>query len=124
MHELSITESLLALTLQHSGGARVTAVHVVVGDLASVVNESVQFYWDLISAGTPAAGAQLCFRRVPARFRCEACRHAYAPASEVLACPVCGSLRVKLTAGDEFYLEALDVEPGETAHQRQPEAFA
>lgn len=112
MHELSVTEALLALTLQHAAAAqatRVTDVFVVIGQLSAVIDESVQFYWDAISLGTPAAGAHLHFRRTAAAFRCDDCCHAYAPAAEVLACPACGSLRVRLTAGDEFYLEALEV---------------
>ncbi len=115
MHELSVTEALLALTIQHAQAAqaeRVSGVYVVIGQLSSVVDESVQFYWDLISAGTLAAGAQLHFRRVPAAFRCADCRHEYAPAAETLACPACGSVRVSLIAGEELNLEALDIEPG------------
>ena len=112
MHELFVTEALLDLALRHAQAAQagqITNVHVVVGQLSSVVDDSVQFYWDLISAGTLAAGALLHFRRVPALFRCSDCRHEYAPGAEVLACPACGSLRVSLVAGDELYLEALDV---------------
>ncbi len=114
MHELSVTEALLDLTVQHAAtaqAARVTDVYVVIGQLSAVIDESVQFYWDALSLGTPAAGARLHFRRIAASFACDDCRHAYAPAAEVLACPACGSLRVRLTAGDEFYLEALEVTP-------------
>ena len=60
MHELSVTEALLDLALKHARAAQaeaVTAVHVVIGQLSSVMDESVQFYWDMISAGTPAEGA-------------------------------------------------------------------
>ena len=59
------------------------------------------------------------FRRIPAGFCCDACGHAYAPAAEVLACPACGSLQVRLTAGDELYLEALEV--GQTDPLTEPE---
>ena len=114
MHELSITEALFDLVLQHAQAAhaeRVTAAYVVVGELSSLVDESVQFYFDLISRGSVAEGARLTIRRVPAVFRCERCRHEYAPGAEVLACPVCGTLSVRLIAGDEFYLEALDIVP-------------
>ena len=112
MHELSMTEALLDLTVQHATtaqAARVTDVYVVIGQLSAVIDESVQFYWDLLSAGTPAAGARLHFRRIAAVFCCDDCAHDYAPGADVLACPACGSLRVRLTAGDEFYLEALEV---------------
>ena len=115
MHELSVTEALLALAVQHAQSVqaeRITGVYVVIGQLSSVIDESVQFYWDLISAGTLAAGAQLHFRRVPAAFRCADCRHEYALTAEALACPACGSVRVSLIAGEALYLEALDIEPG------------
>jgi len=115
MHELSVTEALLALALQHAEAGHIAGVHVVVGQLSSVVDESVQFYWDLISAGTPAAGARLQFRRVPAVFRCADCRHEYSPGAEVLACPACGSVCVSMISGNELYLEALDIEPAPAA---------
>ena len=49
------------------------------------------------------------FKRIAAAFTCDDCAHNYPPSADVLACPACGSLRVRLTAGDEFYLEALEV---------------
>jgi len=115
MHELSVTEALLDLALRHARAAqaiRITDVNVVIGQLSTVIDDSVQFYWDMISGGTPAAGARLHFRRVPALFQCGECHHGYAPAAEVLACPACGSFQVSLIQGDELYLETLDIEPG------------
>jgi hydrogenase nickel incorporation protein HypA/HybF len=124
MHELSATEALFDLVMQHAQAARavrVTGVYVVIGELSSLIDDSVQFYFDLISRGTVAEGAHLTVRRVPAVFRCERCCHEYAPGAEVLACPACGSLSVRLIAGDEFYLEALDiVPPGEPAGAETP----
>ena len=46
MHELSVTEALLDLTVQHAAtaqAARVTDVYVVIGQLSAVIDESVQF---------------------------------------------------------------------------------
>ncbi|HQF69985.1 MAG TPA: hydrogenase maturation nickel metallochaperone HypA, partial [Promineifilum sp.] len=76
MHELAITESILEIALRHgrsAGATRITDLHLVIGELSSVVDESVQFYWDIVSEGTAAAGATLHFRRVPARLVCRAC---------------------------------------------------
>jgi len=126
MHELSVTEALLGVALKHAEAAkagRVTDVHVVIGQLSTVVDESVQFYWDLISAGTAAEGARLHFRRVAARLQCDDCGQCYAPAAEVLACPSCGSTQVRVTAGEELYLEALEVEEaGGGRPEKQPAA--
>lgn len=111
MHELAATESLLQLALCHAEGSRVTDLYLVVGQLSSMVDNSVQFYWDIISEGTPAEGARLHFRRIPAEMRCLECGQTYGLGGDDLACPYCGSTQVRLASGDEFYLEAIDIEP-------------
>jgi hydrogenase nickel incorporation protein HypA/HybF len=114
VHELSVTEAVLEMAVRHgqaAQAARVTDVYLVMGQLSSVMDESVQFYWDLISAGTIAAGARLHFRRVAAALGCEQCGHTYAPTAEELACPHCQSVNVRVKAGEELYLEAIDIEP-------------
>jgi len=111
MHELSVTEHLLEITLRHAGqagAAQVTDLYLVIGELSSIVDESVQFYWDIVSEGTPAAGAKLHFRRVAAELACQACGERYSP-RQALTCPACGSEQVRVTAGEEFYLDAIDV---------------
>ena len=109
MHELAVTQSILEMGLSHTPpGARITDLYLVIGELSSFVDDSVQFYWDLISAGTAAAGAHLHFRRVPAALACRACDHCYSPRA-ALACPLCGSSNVAITAGEEFHLDAIEV---------------
>jgi hydrogenase nickel incorporation protein HypA/HybF len=113
MHELAITQSLLEIVLRHArqaGGARVTAIYLVVGQLSSIVDDSVAFYWDLVANGTPAEGARLHFRRVPARFRCEACGCEFPLQEEAANCPACASRSVRLIAGDEFSVESIEVD--------------
>ncbi len=111
MHELAITESVLEIALRHghaAGATRITDLHLVIGELSSVVDESVQFYWDIVSEGSAAAGATLHFRRVSAQLVCRACGHSYSP-RQALPCPACGGEDIRVTAGEEFYLEAIDV---------------
>lgn len=119
MHELSVTESILEIALRHGRNASATAVtdlFLVVGELSTIVDESVQFYWDIISEGTPAAGSTLHFRRVPGLLGCRACGHTYSP-REDLPCPACGSTDIDILAGEEFYLEAIEIATGETEKQ-------
>ena len=109
MHELAVTQSVLELGLSYAPpGAQISDLYLVIGELSSFVDDSVQFYWDLISAGTAAAGAQLHFRRIPAQMTCRACGCTYSP-RDALACPDCDSLQVTVTAGEEFYLESIEV---------------
>ncbi|HEX2994458.1 MAG TPA: hydrogenase maturation nickel metallochaperone HypA, partial [Anaerolineales bacterium] len=73
MHELAVTQSILDLALKHADQAaakRVTDIHIVMGELSSNVDDSIQFYWEIIAKGTLAEGAQLHFQRVPAEFEC------------------------------------------------------
>ena len=112
MHELSVTESILEIALRHaqeSNSKKILALHLVIGQLSSIVDDSVQFYWDIISKDTPAEGSKLLFRRIPVRLQCQECGLDYSPGDD-LACPACKSAYVRVTAGDEFQLEAIDVE--------------
>ena len=119
MHELAVTQGVLDLVLdavRREGGGRVTAIDLVVGKLSSIVDDSVQFYWDIIAEGTPAAGARLRFRRVPLQFECLACGALFEPEGEDFTCVHCADIRVKVAGGDELRVEGFDLdddpEPG------------
>jgi hydrogenase nickel incorporation protein HypA/HybF len=113
MHELSITQSILKIALQHAEKAdarRITDLHIVMGELATMVDDSIQFYWEIIAKDTIAEKAILHFRRVLAELQCSSCFEKYHPASGDLICPKCGGAGAKVIAGDELYVEAIDVE--------------
>jgi hydrogenase nickel incorporation protein HypA/HybF len=113
MHELFATQAVLEKALEKAADgafSRITGVHIVMGEISSFVPESVQFYWDEISQGTPAEGAQLHFRHVAAELQCMSCFTKYHPLDEEVRCPSCGGSGAKVLAGEEFYMEALDVE--------------
>lgn len=113
MHELAVTESLLKIALQHAEKANakhVTDLNIVIGDLASMVDDSIQFYWEIIAKGTIAEQATLHFRRVPAELQCMTCFEKYPPTDRELACPKCSGINTKIIAGEEFALESIDVE--------------
>jgi hydrogenase nickel incorporation protein HypA/HybF len=62
MHELPVAENVLEITLRHARQAnatRVTDLYLVVGQLSSIIDDSLQFYWDIISKDTIAEGAVL-----------------------------------------------------------------
>lgn len=123
MHELPVTESILEITLRHAqeaGARRVTNLYLVIGQLSSMVDDSIQFYWDIISQDTPAEGAHLHFRRIPAELLCLDCNYRYTLEGDRLACPQCGGARIEVVAGEEFQLEAIDVE---TEDDRQETAI-
>jgi hydrogenase nickel incorporation protein HypA/HybF len=113
LHELPAAQSILEISLRHAkqaGAERVTNVYLVIGQLASLVDDSIQFYWDIIAEGTPAKGAKLHFKRIPAQLQCMVCSEKYFPTGEEIRCPNCDSVGVKVIAGEEFFVEAIDVD--------------
>jgi hydrogenase nickel incorporation protein HypA/HybF len=112
MHELSVTESILQIALKHAQAAKaihITDIYLVIGSLSSIVDDSVQFYWDHIAEGSIAEGAKLHFHRIPAELVCQECGLNYQPVPGELICPDCSSSQVKIVRGDEFYMEAIEV---------------
>jgi hydrogenase nickel incorporation protein HypA/HybF len=103
----------LKIAVEHAEKAnarRVTDLHIVIGDLASMVDDSIQFYWDIIARDTIAEQATLHFRRLPAQLQCNTCSEKYQPTEKELICPNCHGVGAKIISGEEFFLESIDVE--------------
>jgi hydrogenase nickel incorporation protein HypA/HybF len=112
MHELAVTESILKIANTHAEKAAaksVTDVYIIIGRLSSMVDDSVQFYWDFMSKGTLCEGSKLHFERIPARLLCLDCSNSYQLDGELEPCPNCQSSRVKVVAGDEFRLDSIEI---------------
>ena len=119
MHELSATQAALEVTLdaaRKAGAPRVISIELVVGGLVGVVEESVRFYFDLLSQGTPAEGAALQFRHEPATAQCADCGHSE-PVKPPLphTCKNCGSMELKVSGGMEFFVAGIEVPDPEIA---------
>ena len=113
MHEYAVTENVVDIVCRHAvkaGARRVRRVHLVVGELSSIIDDSVQFYYDLISEGTVAQAAELVFRRVAVEVECGACGYVWQPADADWTCPQCGQAQARVRAGREFYVESIEVE--------------
>jgi len=122
MHEMSITQAMLDLALEHAQGHRITDVYLRVGKLSGVVPESVEFYFDYLSKGTLAEGATLHFETVPLEMTCMECgRQADLsdwtdePPRAIMVQALargcqCGSKNLRITGGTGFDMVSLEVE--------------
>jgi hydrogenase nickel incorporation protein HypA/HybF len=113
MHELAVTQSILDISLRHAekvNANRIVTINLVIGRFSSIVDDSVQFYWDMIAEGTIAQGALLHFERIPAEMTCQDCGLAFEPTDETFSCPNCQSPKVRITKGEELSVESIDVE--------------
>jgi len=113
MHELAVTESILQIAEKHAHEAhakKVTDITLVIGNLSSIVDDSVIFYWEMISKGTICEEAVIHFNRTPAIMLCLACGQTFEIPGELVPCPHCGSYQLNIQSGEEFFLESIEIE--------------
>ena len=110
MHELSLTENLLDVTLENAGPRKVIHVNLLIGEFSHEREEAIQFYWNDLAKGTSAEDAQLILKHVDAEMQCLVCGKTFHPDDEAAFCPNCRSHRLTLLSGDDVKLESIDVE--------------
>ncbi len=120
MHELSIAASIVEAVTESASaypGARVKEVRLRVGALSSVVDDALQFCWQLATDGTPLAGSALVINKLPVIVHCDACGvDAELEGVQSFRCPRCGELAADLRQGRELEIESIELEepePGE-----------
>ena len=112
MHELSVTENILEIALRHAKSAnaiKITDLYLVIGDLSSIIDDSVKFYWDIISKDTIAENSSLHFKRIHTTLNCRECNFEYQADKNALICPNCGGTNVSIISGNEFYLDSINI---------------
>ena len=113
MHEYAVTKNIIEIAVKEAKAAnagKILEIKLVIGDLSSIIDESVQMYFEIISQGTVAEGAKLSFKRKPAILYCSSCAENFEKPGKGFECPVCGSTGTLTGAGREFYIESLEVE--------------
>lgn len=112
MHELSITQGLVETVLERTGDRTVTAINLRVGRMSGVLPTAMRFCFEMVSAGTPLAGAELRIDEPPGQARCRGCRRDFVMTDSFLLCP-CGSADVELTGGRELMIASVELAPAE-----------
>lgn len=108
MHEMAITQSVVDAVCEHAAGRRVHSVKLEVGALCAVVPGSMQFCFELATAGTIADGARLDVNVQPGAGCCRTCGQSFALPDLILLCP-CGSADVEVVAGRDLKILSMEV---------------
>ena len=95
---------------QQAGAVRVRAINLVIGERASIFDDSLLFYFDLLTPGTVAEGARLNVRRTAMRFHCATCAEEYGRVDDTFGCPRCGTVGQVTADGSELLIESIEVE--------------
>jgi len=112
MHELDITQGIVNTALQageNAGARKIRSVRVKIGAFTGVEPHCLEFYFNVLTKDTIAAGAELVVEITPLAATCSACREPFAPQELCFKCPSCGSPEVEITSGRELCVESVDV---------------
>jgi len=108
MHEMAITESVVAAVSERLGPERVRRVVLEIGRLSGVVPDALRFCFEICAKDTTLDGAQLEIREIPGRAHCDACG-----ADVELDFPVglcdCGSPELAIVSGRELRIKEVEV---------------
>ena len=118
MHELSLSSAIVNTVVKHADGRRVTVVELRVGKLRQVIPDTLEFYFEFVARGTVCEGARLEQQVIDARLACNACGHEWEIEIPAFRCPECAGSDVGSPSGDEFEVEAIEVEEAECIAQR------
>lgn len=126
MHEYSIVEGVLDSVIpaaEKAGADRIVCVHLRVGDMTEVVQESLDFMWGICceQRGPMVEGCRLEVEYVYPRSACLKCGHEFEHDRFHLKCPECGSASTMLLSGRELEIASMDVDIPDDAPAEQAE---
>ena len=117
MHELSLATSIVETvteTLAEHPGARVKEVRLRVGVLASVIPESLEFCWGIVTEATPLDSSRLVVDVLSVVVHCAACaQDSELDGVQSFRCPRCGQPCSEMSQGRELEIESIDIEDEE-----------
>ena len=113
MHEYPITQSIVRIASEEAEkhkAKKVLEIRIVVGELSGLVPECIQDYFDILSKSTISEGAALKIQKVFPKIQCAECNYESDMKPRVYSCEKCGSNKVKIIGGKEFYIDSMEVE--------------
>ena len=108
MHELGITQEVVALADEAAAGRKVTRVVLEIGKLSGVLPDAVRFCFPMCAEGTAVAGAVLEIVEPMGKGRCRACGGEVELDRPFGRCG-CGSSDLDWVTGSELRVRELEV---------------
>ena len=113
MHEISIAISIVDIaeaSARKQGACSIQLIKLRLGEFTTIVQEALEFAFEIARQDTMAAHATLAIETVPMIVQCLSCGVIPNPVRDIiLSCPHCG-LPLKIIAGEEIQLEYIEVE--------------
>ena len=109
MHELGITQNIVAIVSEHAQGAKVNRVVLEIGALSAILPEAIEFCFDICTQGTVLVGAILEINIISGLARCRTCGAEISLNKPFGICS-CGSVELDLITGEELKIKEIEIE--------------
>lgn len=113
MHELAATEGIIRIVNEEAEKRNIkniTKINIKMGVLSDLLPECINYYFEIASKDTAAEGAVLNIEKLPLKVNCKECGKTSEIDIRHFRCPECGSQSLKITGGNEFYIDSMEVE--------------
>jgi hydrogenase nickel incorporation protein HypA/HybF len=109
MHELGITQNIVAIVSEHAQGRKVQRILLEIGKLSAIMPDAVRFCFDICSQGTVLENAILEIKEIPGLAKCDRCGTNISLNQPFGRCS-CGNVELHLIAGEELKIKEIEVE--------------
>ena len=109
MHELGITQNIVAIVSEHARDRKVKRVLLEIGKLSAILPDAVRFCFDICSQGTVLEGGLLEIREISGLGCCRRCGNNIVLEKPFGRCD-CGSMELDLIAGEELKIKEIEIE--------------
>ncbi|MEH2113144.1 hydrogenase maturation nickel metallochaperone HypA [Nostoc sp.] len=109
MHELGITQNIVAIVTENARGAKVQRVLLEIGKLSAIMPDAIQFCFDICTQDTVLEGAKLEILEIPGLAKCRQCGAEISVDKPFGICN-CGSVQLDLISGEELKIKEIEIE--------------
>ncbi len=113
MHEMSITQSLIAIVEEEmvkNNAERLRSVKVNIGEMSGIVPGALKTCFDILIENTKMEGAILNMKMVPLKGRCRKCSNEFDINEYRFLCPECESADIDVVSGREMNIVEIEVD--------------
>jgi hydrogenase nickel incorporation protein HypA/HybF len=113
MHEYPVVQRIIKIAeeaARESKARKILRINLVVGELSGFIGDSIRMYYDVLSKGSAAEGAEINIKIVKPELECASCGKIFEKKGRSFKCPACGGDAVLTGKGREFYVESVDIE--------------
>lgn len=95
---------------EKAGAERILEIRLKIGELSGVLPECIEYYFNLVCAGTIAEGAKITATKIPVGIECPDCGFNGDIDRKKIICPKCQGINFKVVRGREYFVDSLEVE--------------